>query len=296
MRPPGWVRPLAEDTAEPGELVLPPIVCPHTTMSHALIEEAAAEVRPGRALILGAGACREIPLFALAGRSAEVALIDENAAALAEAAALVADLPGRAELTTEVCDLTGIAQALIDSADAHLADAGTPAEAEAALCALLDDARPQAAGPPPAWVLVVASCVGTQLHLRALHEIARRHAERFPGAPPIAASERWADAMLRLSWRLQDALIARALDLVTGDGRIFLSDTVQVGAVYARLDGDWRTPGWYRMTRSRLLSELLPASAQPNHGVQWPYVAAAPSRDAPGLVYNVHAVVMARRT
>jgi len=79
------------------------------------------------------------------------------------------------------------------------------------------------------------------------------------------------------------------------DGRIYLSDTVQVGLVYQRLAGGWRTPGWYRMMRERFLAEMLPASAQPLHGGQWPYVVAAPSLDAPGLLYNVHAVVMTRR-
>jgi hypothetical protein len=184
---------------------------------------------------------------------------------------------------------------LIDGAAACLARAATPDEAEAALCALIDDTRPHIAVPPPAPDLVIASCVGTRLHLRALHEIARRHAGRFPGAPPIAASERWNDAMLALSWRLQDALIAATLDLVAAGGRIYLSDTVQLGTVYARGDGTWATPGWYRMTRSRFLSELLPASAQPVHAGQWPRVAAPPSPGAPGLIYNVNAVVIARR-
>ena len=101
--------------------------------------------------------------------------------------------------------------------------------------------------------------------------------------------------MLRLSWRLQDAWIAQALARITPDGRLYLSDTVQVGAVYARLDGQWRTPGWYRMTRSRLLADLLPPHPQAVDGGQWPYVAAAPSHDAPGLVYNVHAAVLVRR-
>jgi hypothetical protein len=295
MRPPGWVQPLAEATEPAGELVLQPIVCPHAAMSHALIEEAAAEVSPGRVLILGAGACREIPLVALAQRFAAVVLVDEDAAGLAAAMALIAGAPCRAEVATEQCDLTGIAQALIDGAAACLADATTPEDAEAGLCALIDGAQPQIAGPAAAWDLVIASCVGTQLHLRALHAIVQRHAERFPHGPSIGASAAWTAAMLRLSWRLQDAFVARALDLVTADGRLYLADTVQVGTVYARLDGTWRTPGWYRMTRSRFLSELFPAIAQPVHGGQWPHVVAVPSHDAPGLVYNVHAAVLARR-
>ena len=58
-------------------------------MSHELIEHAMREVRPGRALVLGAGACREIPLVALAARFEAVTLVDENAADLATAIALL---------------------------------------------------------------------------------------------------------------------------------------------------------------------------------------------------------------
>jgi hypothetical protein len=49
------------------------------------------------------------------------------------------------------------------------------------------------------------------------------------------------------------------------------------------------------MTRERFLAEMLPPSARPLHGGQWPYVVAAPSLQAAGLLYNVHAVVMTRR-
>ena len=83
--------------------------------------------------------------------------------------------------------------------------------------------------------------------------------------------------------------------VIAADPR-YLSDTVQVGLVYQRLAGGWGTPGWHRMMRERFLAEMLPASAQPLHGGQWPYVVAAPLLDAPGLLYNVHAVVMTRRS
>jgi hypothetical protein len=295
FRPPGVVHPL-DAAAEPArELRLAPIVCPHVAMSHALIENAAADAPPGRALILGAGACHEIPLVALAERFAAITLVDEDAPALAAAVARLDGLSCRAVVAAERCDLTGIAEALIDRAAQCLADAATPEAATTALCALADATEPRIAVPPPGWDLVVASCVATQLHLRIVREIARWHAERFPDGPAIAASPAWTAAMLQLSWRLQAAFLACLLDLVTADGRVYVSDTVQVGTVYATLDGDWRTPGWYRMMRGRLLSEQLPPTAQRIHGAEWPYVAAAPTSETPGLVYNVHAAVMARR-
>jgi hypothetical protein len=99
---------------------------------------------------------------------------------------------------------------------------------------------------------------------------------------------------MRLSWRLQAAFLEHLLGLVAPGGQIYVADTVQVGQVYARPAGGWRTPGWYRMTRERFLAAMLPPSARPLHGGQWPYVVAEPSPEDAGLVYNVHAVVMTR--
>ncbi len=253
------------------------------------------EVRPARALVAGAGACREIPLAALAQRFESVVLQDQDADALAAA---VAGLDGAAEeaaVTIEVCDLTGAIDALIAGAADCLARAAAPAQAIAGLCALADAARFAAPSPQPVWDLVIASCVGTRLHFRALDEITRRFSQRFAGhGALLSGSTAWTDAMLRLSWRWQDAFHHHLLGLVEPDGRIYLSDTVQVGQVFAAPDG-WRTPGWYRMTRERMLAAVLPASALPLHGAQWPHLVAAPTAEAPGLLYNVHAVVLARR-
>jgi len=194
-----------------------------------------------------------------------------------------------------VCDLTGVTEAVVADAAHRLARASSPAHATELLIELVEATALRVAPPAPVWDLVVASCVGTQLHIRALDQITRRYAERFPHEPALAQSAGWTDAMMQLTWRLQDAFIAHLVGLVAPGGRIYLSDTVQVGLLYLRLDGGWRTPGWYRMTRERFLADLVPPSAHLLHGGQWPHVVATPSLDAPGLLYNVHAVVMTRR-
>lgn len=291
---PGLVRPLADGSAEQrGDLFLEPIPCQHVKLSHELIVSAMFDVRPGRALILGAGACREIPLATLARRFETIVLQDENAADLALAMAQL-ETGTRAAVTTELRDLTGIADALIAGAEQRLAGAGSPDRAVELLIEMVDASAFTLDPPEPVWDLVIASCVGTQLHIRALAEITRRFEQRFAGAS-LATYAAWTDAMMRLAWRLQDAFLEYVLALVERDGRIYLSDTVQVGVLYQRLAGGWRTPGWYRMTRERFLAEMLPPSARALHGGQWPYVVAAPSLEAAGLVYNVHAVVMTRR-
>jgi hypothetical protein len=289
VRLPGRVLPL-ENAAE-GDLFLKPIPCQHVQMSTELIEAVAAEVRPGRALILGAGRCREIPLVSLAQRFDMIALQDQDADALATSVALLDDAPQiKAIVTTEVRDLTGITDALIAGAEQRLSLATSAEHAHQLLIELVTDTHLAPPPPSPEWDLVISSCVGTQLHLRALEAISRK---LDPLSPQDASA--WADAMLRASWRLHDEYLEYLLTLVERDGRIYLSDTVQVGTLYPSLDGGWRTPGWYRLTRERFLAELLPPSAQPLYGGQWPYVAASPSLSAPGLLYNVHAVVMSRR-
>ncbi len=297
MRLPGLVRPLSDGSAEGrGDLFVEPIACPHVQMSHELIEQVMLEVRPGRALILGAGPCREIPLVPLAQRFETIVLQDQHANDLETAVSLLADAPISAVVITEVRDLTGITEHLIAGTAQRLERASSPAEAIDLLIELVDGAGLTVEPPRPEWDLVIASCVGTQLHIRALDEITRRFEQRFAGeGASLAQSTAWTDAMLRLSWRLQDSFIEHLLGLVERDGRIYLADTVQVGVLYQRLAGGWRTPGWYRMTRERFLAEMLPAAARPLHGGQWPHVVAAPSLEAAGLLYNVHAVVMSRR-
>lgn len=297
MRLPGLVRPFADGAVErPGDLFLEPTPCRHVEMSHELIGAAALEAPPGRALVVGAGACREIPLAQLARRFDTVALQDQDGDALADAVASLGDAEVKATVMTELRDLTGITAALVAGAEQALPAAGSAEHAIAALIELVDRASFAVAPPAPVWDLVVASCVGSQLHIRALQEMTRRYRERFADqAALLEQSAAWADAMLRLSWRLQDAFIDHLLGLVAPDGRLYLADTVQVGMLYLRLTGGWRTPGWYRMTRERILAAMLPAAARPLHGGQWPYVVAPPSFDAAGLVYNVHAVILRGR-
>ena len=292
MHLPGLVRPLADGSvAQQGDLLVEPLACPHVALSHELITSAMRDVHPGRALVVGAGPCREIPLVALAERFARVVLQDQDAGDLATAAALVA---GVASVTTEVCDLTGLTEELVADAAQRIAIAGSPAHAVEQLIERVQNASLRVAPPAPVWDLVIASCVGTQLHIRALDAITRCYAARFPHAP-LAQSAAWTDAMMRFTWRLQDDFMAHLLGLVAPGGRLYLSDTVQVGLLYLRADGGWRTPGWYRMTRERFLADLLPPVAHLLHGGQWPHIIAAPSLDAAGLLYNVHAVVMTRR-
>ena len=147
MHLPGLVRPLADGSvAHQGDLFVAPLSCPHVAMSHQLVQRVMHDVRPGRALILGAGACRELPLVALAERFASVVLRDQDAGDLATAAALVA---APRSVTTEVCDLTGITEALIADTAQRLQLASSPAHATALLIEMVEAAGFRVATPAP---------------------------------------------------------------------------------------------------------------------------------------------------
>ena len=298
MRLPGLVRPLtdaANGDDEAAEQALEPAECRHVEMSNELIGRAALEVHPGRALILGAGACREIPLVSLAQRFESILLQDQDPDDMAVALELLSTAQTSAVVTTEVRDLTGITDNLIERAESCLLVASSPDHAVDLLVELVRDATVGTAPSESGWDLVVASCVPTQLHIRVLNGITTRYRAQFPDKPDLLVeSPAWTDAMTELSWRLQEEFIEQLLDLVARNGRIYLSATVQVGMLYKRLAGGWRTPGWYRMMRGRVLAASLPPSARALWGGQWPHIVAAPTFESAGMLYNVHAVILAR--
>ncbi|MEM9490967.1 MAG: hypothetical protein AAGC55_17595 [Myxococcota bacterium] len=298
MRVPGLAQPF-ELTREPGELVLAPVTCRHVEMSHELIGQAALEVEPGRALILGAGACREIPLVALAQRFQTITLVDQDRPAMDTALASLSEdraaADASAEVTTEVRDLTGLTAHLVEGAESCLLVAQSAEQALELLVDLVGEAQLRIDVPDGPWDLVIASCVLTQLHTAALSAITSRFNHFFPDRQALMArSPIWTQAMLELSWRLQRGFMDALLRVSSPSGRIYLSATVQLGMVHRHPDGSWRTPGWHRTMKQRTLAANLPDAARPLHGGEWPYVASVPTDDSPGTLFNVHAVIMMR--
>ena len=146
-----------------------------------MILRAAAAVTPGRAMVLGAGACEELPLVELGERFAEVTLndIDENPLVRALNAPELSPLGGK--LTIEIADLTGVTNSAIQEVERVLATSADVPSGIAAMADALDHLQP---GPFPItrqFDLVVASCVLSQLHFALTHESERRFTARFHG-------------------------------------------------------------------------------------------------------------------
>jgi SAM-dependent methyltransferase len=287
--------PIAVAPAGPRRWVrLAPIPCPHRQASRGMILQAAGRVRPGRAIALGAGRCREIPLAELADRFEHVTLVDLDAAMLDDALA-GAGLEGSrgARVERRVADLTGVTDRFLEGVDGCLA--ATPEESVERLARLAQATRPEAFAADGTYDLVIASCVLCQLHLAACHGAAARFASRFPGQGPLLSqSSVWFHALYGLARRMEDAFVEALRNLVAPGGRIFLSDTVQGALLHPAPDGHWMTEGLFRMTRTPLLSDYLDGRFRVEDRGGWHWIeepSGAPGQ--PGKLFNVQALVLA---
>ena len=91
-------------------------------------------------------------------------------------------------------------------------------------------------------------------------------------------------------------MIDRLRRLVIDDGRVVLSATVRCCFFEVLPDGDWTTPGWYRMTRSVDLVDYLGDSFEVVEQQRWPWVVVPPEIAGPeGRLYHVVGAVLRPR-
>ena len=163
--------------------LLKPITSRHQQESRRLIARAAEAVAPGRAIVLGAGACEEIPLAQLVARFGQVTLNDVEPGPL-QRAVTAANLapPDREKIEMHVADLTGTTGPLLEKIASALetsADVGSAIDRMAEMVAGQEVGGLLLAGK---YDLVVASCVLSQLHFGLTHRAGDLLANRFPGA------------------------------------------------------------------------------------------------------------------
>lgn len=279
----------------PEPLVLPPAECRHVAESRRLILAAAAAVKPGRAAVLGAGPCREIPLAELAERFEHVTLNDIEPETISQAMASVqlpAGLAGRIELDTS--DLTGVTQAVLGQIDDTLATAGDPAAAIAAMTTIVEQQPPglvPLAGP---YDMIVASCLLSQLHQPLVDQIGRRFAARFPESNKLPEiSPQWKQALFNLARRMEARFVDELTRLLAPRGAIYLSESVQMCHVELRPDGQWQTEGSYRMLRTTNLADYFDHRFKAQARARWHWVVTPPARPGDrGRLFDVQALVL----
>ena len=285
------------DPSAGGRHRLAPIACRHRQRSGEMILRAAQAAAPGRAAVLGAGACEEIPLAELAARFDEVTLNDVDEQPLRSAVDAL-DLPeaARGKLRIEMADLSGLTQPALAAIDQLLAVSSGAASAIEAMSAAVRAAEPAEFPITGRRDLVVASCVLSQLHFGLTHQAGARFAARFPDAEErLRASRVWKAALYDTARGMEDRFVGELTKLVTDDGVVYLSESVQMCYVQLGPDGQWQTEGTYRMLRTKDLADYVRGQFAIEQRGRWEWIVDRPAVVGDvGRMYDVQALVLRR--
>ncbi len=286
--------PAAPDARQP--YTLRPVACRHLAESRRLIGRAGAQANPWRAALLGAGPCSEIPLAQLATRFEQVLVNDIDASTLERA---LADVPLEASLRAKIsllpADLTGLTEPLLAAIDSLLNSAADASEAIEQMSAQLDAAMPATTLPLEGrYDMLVASCVLSQLHFGLAHGAEERFARRFAdAATALRDSPRWTAALASLARRMEHAFLDALLAHLADEGRIYLSESVQMCNVELTSSGQWQSTGTFRMLRTTDLADYLDSRFEVVERGRWPWVVWPPRQPGQvGRLFDVQAVVL----
>ncbi len=262
-----------------------------------MIQSAAEAVEPGRAAVLGAGGCDEIPLVELVRRFGEVVLNDIDEQPLRQSVeALDLDPADRAKIEFQVADLSGLTCTLLERIEGAVSASSDAPSAVAAAAASLDPLPAAALPVAGPFDLVVVSCVLSQLHFRLAHEASAAVDARFAGGGELLhESDGWKQALYRTARQIEERFVAGLESLVRPHGRIYLSESVQMCFVQQTADGNWQTPGIYRMLRTTDLADYVPQFTIVDRQ-RWEWIVDTPRKPGDtGRMYDVQALVLAPR-
>mgnify|MGYP002621737694 CR=1 FL=1 len=280
--------------AGPGLYLLTPVPCEQVQRSRQMILAAAEAVHPGRAAVLGAGNCTEIPLSELAVRFDKVLVCDVDASTLEAgiAAAMLSDA-ARAKLDVRFDDLTGVTEPLLRGIHQILSEASAPEAAIERMVELVESQPLPGAGLEDKYDLVVASCVLSQLHFGLLHRSADLFARKFGDSGQLPRSERWAQTLYDMARRMEARFIDDLAGMLAPGGMICLSATAQMCDIRLNKAGQWASAGTYRMLRTQDLTDYLDKRFTIVAGNRWHWVARPPQEPGDtGRLFDVQALVL----
>jgi hypothetical protein len=274
--------------------LLEPRICRHREASARLILRAAEMVPPGHVVVLGAGLCEEIPLGGLTARFSQL-VINDVAADTLERGISAAGLgqAARDKLDLRIADLTGITHALVMGIRQILSESPEPEVAVDRMCAILD-AAPKGAFPIAGrFDLAIASCVLSQLHCALVHDSSAAFIQQFPDLGNLLnESSRWKASVYAIARRMEHEFIDNLARLVTDEGLIYLSESVQMCFVTTTPAGKWQTEGSWRMLRTTRLADYLNGRFTVVESGRWDWVVGPlSSGDQRSRWYDVQAIV-----
>jgi hypothetical protein len=272
-----------------------PVACQQVEASRHLIKAAADSAHPGRAAVLGAGNCAEIPLAEIAARFEHVTINDVDAAELEKGiAAAHLDDAARAKLDVRVADLTSVTDLLVTSIEELLETVDDPDTAIEAMSRLVDDAPLEGMPLDDKYNLIVASCVLSQLHFGLLHRADAAFERRFPRQEVrLRESVRWTSALYEMARRMEQRFIDDLAARTAPGGLIYLSDSTQMCYIKRTAEGKWETAGTYRMLRSQSITDYLDGRFVAVARDRWNWVVSPPQAEGDvGRLFDVQAVVL----
>jgi hypothetical protein len=291
-------QPAPSSPRDGGPYLLNPLTCRHRQQSRQLILRAAEAVAPGRAALLGAGACDEIPLAELVARFAHVTLndIDEQPLSRAVNSANL-DAASRAKVDVRIADLSGITRRLVERIENVLSETADPSSAIEAMSQKLEDQQPGLFPIGGKFDLVIASCVLSQLHFALTHMALARFERRFPGhADVLRESPRWTAALYQVARRMEMRFMDDLAGVLAKGGLVYLSESAQMCYIRLTTSGQWQTEGTYRMLRSKDLSDYLGGEFTIVERARWDWVVMPPSTAGEtGRLYDVQALLLSRQ-
>jgi hypothetical protein len=284
-------------TADRGPYRLTPTPDEHASQSRRLILSAAAQVAPGRAIVLGAGRCDEIPLAELAHQFGHLVLNDSEQPLLDEALARE-NLPPevRKKIQLDVRDLTGVTDSLLEKCAEQLAAAPDEPAAINSLIQVIEAAALSPAIGSPQYDLVVASCVLSQLHVALVQQAVELFGRQFAGREEILRGDpRWSMAVYQFARRVEERFIDQLWAMLARGGRIYLSESVQMCFIEPTSDGQWQTDGTLRMLRTKDLRDYLDRRFVIEAADRWHWVFWPATEGEKGRLYDVQALIVASR-
>lgn len=287
-----------EGAPQRGPYMLEPIASKHIDESRRMILRAAEAVPPGEVIVLGAGACDEIPLAELVARFRHVTLNDVERERLERAlAAARCDAKSREEVDLRIADLTALTEPLVERIEESLSSCDDPVAAIEHMVTIVAEAT--SGSLPGASLggkhdLVVASCVLSQLHFGLTHRAGDLFERRFPGKrDSLGGAAPWTTALYQLARRMEARFIDDLVALMADGGLVYLSESVQMCYVELTPAGTWRTEGTYRMLRSADLRDYVDRRLTIVERARWEWVVSPPTAvGQTGRLYDVQAIML----
>lgn len=308
------------DPTTPECTFLDPLQNVHTIRSRRLILKAADAARPKngvrllsgkqrqqvggmeRAIVIGAGRCREIPLAGLLERCDRLILTDIDADRLKygmEETPLTAQQ--RQRIDTQVGDVLGLASPFHEAINECFSQDWWSGPAQQFLiermASIAKNLQPAPRPQRGRFDLVIASCVLSQLHLGAFQRAFGLFARRGNDRRRLQEAPQWVEAARGLAGRMQRKFIKMLEQWIRPRGRIYLAATPRVSRIeLCPGQQKWKAHPPAPMTDHTALADFIDESRFViETRSTWLWADPPPCPEKPGNLFEVEAMILAPR-